>query len=276
MVKRSPIAIFDSGYGGLTVMYELIKNFPEHDFIYFGDNARAPYGERSFEVVYKYTLQAVKKLFAFNAPLIILACNTASAKALRTIQQDYLPQSSDPTRRVLGVIRPSVEIAGSLTKNGYIGVMGTKGTIRSLSYPIELNKLYPGINVIQQDCPMWVPLVENGEHLSIGADFFVKKNIEELLSKSFKIDTIILGCTHYPILMPLIKKHLPPKVKIVSQGSVIKESLQNYLLRHPEINNRITRTKSREFYTSENCETFNSAASLFLKQRVNAKQIIVE
>lgn len=269
MINPGPVAVFDSGYGGLTILKDLIKTFPDFDFIYFGDNARAPYGNRSFEVVYEYTREAVHTLFKMNAHLIILACNTASAKALRTIQQVDLPKI-DPSRRVLGVIRPSVEQLGAITKTGHVAILGTSGTIASNSYPIEINKLFPKIEVEQEACPMWVSLVENNEYQSEGAHFFVKKNLENLFNKAPKTDTLILGCTHYPLLLPVIKQHVPESVQIISQGPIVTESLKDYLQRHPEMAAKISRNSTRTFYTSEYPSRFNETASIFLGNDIDA------
>lgn len=269
MQKSGPIAVFDSGYGGLTVLHDLLVAFPEYDFIYYGDNARAPYGNRSFDVVYQYTLEAVRKLFAMGAPLVILACNTASAKALRTIQQKDLPKM-DSALRVLGVIRPCVEDLGGLSRSGHVGVLGTEGTVLSESYPLEIQKLFPQLKVVQEACPMWVPLVENDEMDSEGARFFVKKNLDRLFEKAPETDTIILGCTHYPLLLPVIKEFVPEHVKIVSQGPIVANSLQNYLQRHPGMNQRLSRGGEVKFYTTEYPERFNQSASLFLGRGVSA------
>lgn len=274
-MKTSPIGIFDSGYGGLTVLKEIVKAMPEYDYIYLGDNARAPYGTRSFETVYEYTLQCVKKLFEMNCPLIVLACNTASAKALRTIQQKDLLTIA-PDKRVLGVIRPTTEIVGNYTKSKHIGVLGTTGTVSSGSYPIEINKFFPEITVHQEACPMWVSLVENNEHQSEGADYFVKQHIDNLLNKNKNIDTIILGCTHYPLLIDKIKQHLPDHISLLSQGEIVANSLKDYLLRHPEIESAITKNKTVEFYTTDSTENFDKAATLFLGKAVQSKHIIIQ
>lgn len=273
-MKRAPIGVFDSGYGGLTVLKELRKKLPGKDFLYLGDNARTPYGTRSFGVVYEYTLQAVKYLFRQNCPLVIIACNTASAKALRNIQQLDLP-GIDPHRRVLGVIRPSVEKVAEMTSNGHVGVLGTTGTVASESYPIELEKWSDGHvkSTVQESCPMWVPLVENNEMNSGGADYFVKKNIRNLLAKDPDLDTIILGCTHYPLLNNVIKKYVPARIKILEQGPIVAEKLVEYLRRHPEIDQKISRQGSIEFQTTESAQTFEDKAALFLGQRVSAKTI---
>ena len=274
MEASGPIAVFDSGYGGLTVLSELQKEFPEYDFIYLGDNARSPYGGRSFEVVYRYTLEAVEKLFEMGAHLVILACNTASAKALRTIQQKNIPLI-DAWRRVLGVIRPSVEVTGSYTKTRHVGVVGTVGTVLSNSYPLELKKLFPDIQVEQEACPMWVPLVENEEHLSEGAAYFVRKNLENLFQRQPLIDTLILGCTHYPLLLPIIQKNVPAGVTILNQGAIVAASLRNYLFRHPEMDCKCSKNGMHAYYTTESPEKFNNLASLFLNREVKAKAIML-
>lgn len=274
MEASGPIAVFDSGYGGLTVLSELQKEFPEYDFIYLGDNARSPYGGRSFEVVYRYTLEAVEKFFEMGAHLVILACNTASAKALRTIQQKNLPLI-DARRRVLGVIRPSVEVTGSYTKTRHVGVVGTVGTVLSNSYPLELKKLFPDIQVEQEACPMWVPLVENEEHLSEGAAYFVRKNLENLFQRQPLIDTLILGCTHYPLLLPIIQKYVPAGVTILNQGAIVAASLRNYLFRHPEMDCKCSKNGTHAYYTTESPEKFNNLASLFLNREVKAKAIML-
>ncbi len=267
-----PIAVFDSGYGGLTVLKELLKEFPEYDFIYLGDNARAPYGDRSFDVVYKYTLEAVKFLFQKGAHLVILACNTASAKALRTIQQNDLPKI-DPNRRVLGVIRPSVEAVAEITKSKNVGVVGTEGTVASQSYPLEIEKSDKNISVFQEACPLWVPIVENNEIETPGSKYFIEKNINNLLSKSDEIDTIILGCTHYPLLLPLIKEYVPQNIQIISQGQIVAQSLKDYLNRHPEIDEKIVKQGRREYFTTELSEKFDSSASIFLEKSIKSRTV---
>jgi glutamate racemase len=274
MKNKTPIGIFDSGYGGLTVLKEIVKAMPDYDYIYLGDNARAPYGTRSFETVYEYTLQCVKKLLEMNCPLVILACNTASAKALRTIQQKDLIQLA-PEKRVLGVIRPTTEIVGNYTKSKQVGVLGTSGTVSSNSYPIEIEKFFPEINVHQEACPMWVSLVENNEHNSDGADFFVKKHIDNLLHKNKHIDTIILGCTHYPLLIDKIKKYLPEHITLLSQGEIVANSLKDYLKRHTEIENKLSRGKTITFYTTDSPANFDKAASLFLNEIVKSEHITI-
>lgn len=273
MERKYPIGIFDSGYGGLTILKEIRKVLPEYDYIYLGDNARNPYGTRSFNVVYEYTLEAVKKLFEMECRLVILACNTASAKALRTIQQKDLPEIA-PDRRVLGVIRPSVEAVVDITENNHIGVLGTNGTVSSGSYLIELEKLSGGkIITTQEACPMWVPIVENNEIDTMGANYFVEKNITNLLSKDPEIDTIILGCTHYPLLLGTIKKYLPEKVKIVEQGPIVADKLKDYLDRHPEIENICSKEVGIVYYTTEQTKNFEEIASIFLGETIHASTI---
>ena len=275
--KISPIGVFDSGYGGLTVLKEIRRLLPGHDMVYLGDNARTPYGTRSFQVVFEYTLEAVKFLFGRNCPLVILACNTASAKALRTIQQKELPHFA-PDRRVLGVIRPSVESVARITRNGRVGVLGTPGTVSSLSYPIELEKWSEGkvVSTIQEACPMWVPLVENNELHTPGTDYFVEKNIRSLLAKDPLLDTVILGCTHYPLLIDTIRKFLPESIAVINQGPVLADRLADYLLRHPDIDGRISRNGSTYFLTTESAEIFGSKASLFLGETVSATTISIK
>lgn len=271
-----PIGVFDSGYGGLTILDKIRTQMPEYDYIYLGDNARTPYGPRSFEVVYEFTLQAVKKLFELGCPLVILACNTASAKALRTIQQTNLP-TIDPTRRVLGVIRPTVECIGSLTESRHVGILATTGTIKSESYLLELQKLYPEITVTGEACPMWVPLVENNEYHTEGADYFVQKHIHNLLEKDPAIDTLILGCTHYPLLLEKIKLFTPPHIRIVAQGEYVAQSLQDYLYRHPEMDERYTKQGSCRFLTTESEEKFKESASIFLREdNITVERITLE
>ena len=269
---KAPIGIFDSGYGGLTILSEIRKALPQYDYIYLGDNARAPYGTRSFEIVYRFTLEAVQYLFDQGCQLVILACNTASAKALRTIQQNDLPLI-DPHRRVLGVIRPTVEILNNVTRNGQIGLLGTPGTINSQSYTAEVAKLYPQYTVYGQACPMWVPLIENKETDNAGTDFFVKKYIDELMAQNALIDTVILGCTHYPLLHSLIRKHLPQHIEILSQGTLVAESLKDYLQRHPEMEQRCSRNGRGTFLTTESSEKFTETATLFLQDTITARQI---
>ena len=268
-----PIGVFDSGYGGLTILKGIRQLMPEYDYIYLGDNARTPYGTRSFEIVYEFTLQAVKKLFDLGCQLVILGCNTASAKALRSIQQINLPQL-DPTRRVLGVIRPTVECIGSLTKTKHVGILGTVGTIKSESYPIEIHKLWPDVQVTGYACPMWVPLVEYNEFTGEGADYFIKKDIDGLLSQDPDIDTIILGCTHYPLLWEKIRKYTPSHIHLISQGDYVAKSLKDYLERHPEMDARCTKKGSCRFLTTESVEKFEESAVIFLGQEKVAVQHI--
>ena len=267
-----PIGVFDSGYGGLTVYDKIRERLPQYDYIYMGDNARSPYGPRSFEIVYEFTRQAVMRLFAEGCRLVILACNTASAKALRTIQQQDLPVW-DNERRVLGVIRPTVELMDKMSNSKHIGVLGTAGTISSSSYTLEIEKMFPHISVVGEACPMWVPLVENAEFDSPGADYFVKKHIDHIMQTDPLIDTLILGCTHYPLLIKKIRKYVPVGVKLISQGEYVAESLADYLVRHPEISSRLTAGGSRRFLTTESVEKFSDAASLFLGYNVNAEKI---
>lgn len=270
--RISRIGVFDSGYGGLTILEEFRKKLPEYDYVYLGDNARTPYGTRSFEVVYQYTLECVKKLAKMDCELIILACNTASAKALRTIQQKDLPILF-PQKRILGVIRPTVEQLDTCTQSKHVGILGTEGTIQSQSYSIEINKLYPHITVVDQACPMWVPLIENNEHESDGADFFVHKYLSNLLNKDKFIDAIVLGCTHYPLLLKKIKYILPSHINIISQGEIVAQSLENYLLRHPEIETKLAKNHQCMFYTTESELKFISSASIFLKETIKAERI---
>lgn len=277
----SPIGIFDSGYGGLTVLREIRRLMPQYDYLYLGDNARAPYGTRSFERVYEFTLQAVRKLFDMGCPLVILACNTASAKALRTIQQRDLPQMDDPTRRVLGVIRPTVEVVSDITHTRHIGIVATQGTINSRTYELEMAKLHPDIIVTGQACPMWVPLVENQEYDKPGADYFVRRDIQELLQRDPDIDTIILGCTHFPLLLDKVRAYTPAHVHIISQGDYVARSLADYLHRHPEMDCRITHTPTAShpqqgtirFLTTENPATFSPSATIFIGHKVEAHQV---
>ena len=270
-----PIGVFDSGYGGLTILDKIREVLPEYDYIYLGDNARAPYGTRSFEVVYEFTRQAVNKLFDMGCHLVILACNTASAKALRSIQMNDLPQI-DPARRVLGVIRPTVECVGEISKNQHIGVLATAGTIKSESYPLEIHKLFPEIQVSGTACPMWVSLVENNESQDEGADYFIRKYIDQLLSKDPQIDTVILGCTHFPILLPKIRQYIPDHISVIAQGEYVAESLKDYLKRHPEMDAKCTKNGNCQFYTTEAEEKFSESASTFLKQQISVKHVTLE
>ena len=267
-----PIGVFDSGYGGLTILHQMRSLLPMYDYLYLGDNARAPYGPRSFDVVYQFTREAVVKLFSLGCRLVILACNTASAKALRTIQQHDLPVL-DPTRRVLGVIRPTVEALGALTRTRHVGILATAGTILSRSYELEIRKLYPDIVVSGQACPLWVPLVENGEYDTPGADYFVRKYVGQLFLRDPRIDTLVLGCTHYPLLLPKIRLVLPARTRVLAQGSYVADSLAGYLLRHPEIEARCSRGAQCDFLTTEEPDKFSGSASLFLGQPVRARHL---
>ncbi len=273
-MQNVPIGVFDSGYGGLTVLREIVKVLPEYDFLYLGDNARNPYGTRSFKVVYEYTLQAVKYLFSRGCPLIIIACNTASAKALRSIQQIDLPVIA-PERRILGVIRPSVEKVSEITGTGHVGVLGTVGTVASNSYPIELEKWSGGrvVSTVQEACPMWVPIVENNEIESEGAEYFVRRNIRNILEKDSSLDTLILGCTHYPLLMDTIRRYVPGNIKILEQGAIVAEKLVDYLQRHTEIDAKISKNSHIEYQTTEVAQNFEEKASLFMGKPVKAETI---
>ncbi len=272
MIKTTPIGVFDSGYGGLTVLKEIVKELPAYDYIYLGDNARAPYGPRSFETVYEYTLQCVKWLFQQDCPLIVLACNTASAKALRTIQQNDLSKI-DSEKRVLGVIRPTVEIVGNFTASRQIGILGTNGTVQSQSYPIEIGKFFPDIKVYQHACPLWVPLVENNEYASEGADYFIKKDLELLLNNSDQIDTILLACTHYPLLLKKIEKFLPKRVKIISQGEIVAKSLANYLMRHEGLEARCSKNGQLKFFTTDSPTDFDRHSKIFFGKKISSQHI---
>jgi glutamate racemase len=274
MSSTQPIGVFDSGYGGLTVLKEIVSRLPKYDFIYLGDNARAPYGTRSFETVYRYTLQCVRWFFKMGCPLVVLACNTASAKALRTIQQKDLPKI-DPDKRVLGVIRPTTERIGMLTQTGSVGILATSGTVQSGSYPIEIKKFFPDIKVYQQASPMWVPLVENNEQDGPGADYFVKKYIDLLLAQAADIDTILLACTHYPLLKNKIAQYVLPGVKIISQGEIVANSLADYLLRHPEIESRCSKSSQRTFFTTDSTEDFDHHAGIFYGQGLQSKHLVL-
>lgn len=280
-MEQGPIGVFDSGYGGLTILDGIRHRMPAYDYIYLGDNARAPYGTRSFDVVYEFTLQAVKKLFELGCPLVILGCNTASAKALRSIQQNYLPDHA-PDHRVLGVIRPTAEIVGQLSHTRHIGVLATEGTIRSRSYNLEIEKLHPGSTIVGQACPMWVPLVENNEFDKPGADYFVKDSLQKLLAQDPLIDTIILGCTHYPLLLPKIEQQLAQlatvnrqlsTIQVIPQGQYIASSLEDYLHRHPEMAQKLTQGGSCQYFTTESPTKFRESASLFLHEAVTAQHI---
>jgi glutamate racemase len=272
MASSQPIGVFDSGYGGLTVLKELVSKLPQYDFIYLGDNARAPYGTRSFEAVYQYTLQSVKWFFEMGCPMVILACNTASAKALRTIQQRDLPEIND-NKRVLGVIRPTSEIIGNFSRTGRVGILATRGTVQSGSYPIEIKKFFPDIRVFQQASPMWVPLVENNEHEGPGADYFVKKDIDRLLAQEKGIDTVLLACTHYPLMRKKIRQFLPASVEILAQGEIVADSLADYLRRHPEMDSRCSKNGRRAFFTTDSTEDFDRQAGIFYGEPLQSKHI---
>lgn len=274
MQEAGPIGVFDSGYGGLTVFKELVKALPQYDFVYLGDNARVPYGTRSFESVYKYTWECVQALFAQKCNLVVLACNTASAKALRSIQQINLGQLKE-AKKVLGVIRPTTEIAGRLTQNGHLGIFATEGTVKSDSYGIEIDRFFPDVIVSQEACPMWVPLVENGHFASEAADVFVKEHIDKLLSKDPDIDSVVLACTHYPLLAPKIRAFLPEHIQIVSQGTLVADSLVNYLKRHTEVDARCTQNGERQYYTTDCAESFSKMAEIFLGEPIKARKLNV-
>lgn len=272
MKKEGPIGVFDSGYGGLTVLSDIRKRLPQYDYLYLGDNARAPYGTRSFDVVYEYTLEAVNELFSRGCSLVILACNTASAKALRTIQQNDLPKL-DPTKRVLGVIRPSTEVIGDLTLTGHVGILATEGTVKSNSYEIELAKFAPNTKVVQHACPMWVPLIENHRHDSLAGKLFIQEDVHELLQKDPLIDVIVLACTHYPILKEYLESIVPQNIKVISQGGIVAEKLEDYLQRHPELDEKCSKEGTVEFLTTENASEFNIKASKFFGENVESTHI---
>lgn len=268
----SPIGIFDSGIGGLTVMKEIVRELPKYDYLYLGDSARMPYGTRSFETIYEYALECVRYLFEQNCHLVILACNTASAKALRTIQQNYLPDF-DPNRRVLGVIRPTAEVIGTFTETGHVGILGTTGTVSSDSYLIEIQNQFPRLHVYQEACPMWVPLAEYGEHNGAGADYFVKQHIERILDKSNMIDTLLLACTHYPLLTEKIRSVLQDPISIINQGNIVAESLADYLDRHPEMENKCSKNGTRRFLTTDSADDFDDHTENFYGKRVESEHI---
>lgn len=272
MHASAPIGIFDSGYGGLTVFRDIERLLPQYDYIYLGDNARAPYGPRDFETIYQYTLECVQHLFDMGCHLIILACNTASAKALRSIQQQDLPGMA-AGRRVLGVIRPTAEVVGAYSRSGEIGVLATRGTVLSESYVIEIAKSFPELKVYQQACPMWVPLVENNEHNGPGADYFVQKYLDQLLTQSAGIDTIVLGCTHYPLLINKMRQYLPESVQVLSQGEIVADSLADYLRRHPEMEVRCSKGGSVWYFTTESADDFEAKAAIFMEKPVEAKHL---
>jgi glutamate racemase len=272
MLTTQPIGIFDSGYGGLTVMKEIVKKLPQYDYIYLGDNARAPYGNRSFETVYRYTLQCVEWFFEQGCPLVILACNTASAKALRTIQQNDL-EKMNPQNRVLGVLRPTTEIIGNFSRTRKIGILATNGTVQSGSYPLEIERFFPDVTVFQEACPMWVPIVENNEHLQPGADYFVKKHVQQIMGADRNIDTLLLACTHYPLLRDKILPFLPEGVTLVSQGEIVAASLNDYLGRHLELEARCSKNGRRVFYTTDSTEDFDNHASIFFGEPVRSHHV---
>lgn len=271
-MNKGPIGVFDSGYGGLTVLKEIVEQLPQYNYLYLGDNARAPYGPRSFETVYQYTLQCVQWFFSQGCSLVVLACNTASAKALRTIQQNDL-KKIDITKRVLGVIRPTTEVIGSFSKANSVGILGTNGTVQSGSYPIEIAKFYPGTRVYQEACPMWVPLIENNEHQGKGADFFVQKHIDQLLVQSKDIDTILLACTHYPLLINKIKQFIPAGIQVISQGKIVASSLEDYLDRHPELEKKCSKEGQISFFTTDSPEDFDSHATNFYGKPVKSSHL---
>ncbi len=273
--KSGPIGIFDSGYGGLTILSEIKKLMPEYDYIYLGDNARSPYGNRSYELVYKFTLQAVKWFFSQGCQLVIIACNTASAKALRNIQQNDLPRI-DSFKRVLGVIRPTTESIANFSQTGHVAVLGTEGTIQSKSYNIEIEKIHPFLHVTTEACPMWVPLVENGEHDKPGADYFVKQHINSIMSKDRDIDAIILGCTHYPLLLKKIREYTPQHITLISQGEHVAQSLKKYLERHKEMNAMCSKNSNRLYCTTESTDKFKDLASLFLNESIEVEKVNIE
>lgn len=269
---QGPIGVFDSGYGGLTVLKAIRNELPQYDYLYLGDNARAPYGSRSFEVILEYSLEAVKWFFKQGCPLVIFACNTASAKALRTIQQRYLPEM-DASRRVLGVIRPTVEVIEIYTKTNKVGILGTIGTVLSKSYCLEIEKLFPQIKTYQHACPLWVPIIEHEEMNTPGADYFIQKDIQALLNKDNEIDTIVLGCTHYPLIIDSIRRFVPEHIKIISQDYIVAASLANYLQRHSEIEQRLLKKSEIKFYTTDNVDLFNKRAKIFFGEEVNAHKV---
>jgi glutamate racemase len=272
---QNPIGVFDSGYGGLTVLKEIVRKLPQYDYIYLGDNARSPYGNRSFDTVYHYTLECVEWFFKQGCSLVILACNTASAKALRTIQQNDLPKIA-PDKRVLGVIRPTTEIIGNFSETGSAGILATNGTVASMSYPVEIAKFFPELRVYQEACPMWVPLVENNEYESHGADYFIKKNLHSLFEKGTKIDVVLLACTHYPLLKEKIEEHIPVGVKLLSQGDIVATSLVEYLQRHPEIESLCSKKGGRVFYTTDATEDFDNHATIFFGEPVQSIHLDLE
>ena len=272
MSKKGPIGIFDSGFGGLTVLKEIVSELPHYDYLYLGDNARSPYGTRSFQTIYDYTLECVTYLFSQNCHLIILACNTASAKALRNIQQKDLPEI-DPDRRVLGVIRPTAEVIGNYSKTGHVGVLGTGGTVNSGSYVMEIKKQFPELSVVQEACPMWVPLVENGEYDKPGADYFVQQHVERILAKDPKVDTLLLACTHYPLLLEKIREYTPERISVLSQGEIVAKSLKDYLHRHPEIERKCSKGGTQRFLTTDSREEFDAHGKEFFGEEIQSEFI---
>lgn len=274
MSSYRPIGVFDSGYGGLTVLKSIVEKLPGYDFIYLGDNARAPYGNRSFETVYQYTRESVNWFFSRGCPLVILACNTSSAKALRTIQQQDLIDSGT-TNRVLGVIRPTTEIAGKLSKTGHVGILATSGTVNSESYVLEIKKFFPEVKVFQQACPLWVPLIENNEHLGPGADYFIKKYTDALLSQSPAIDTVLLACTHYPLLMDKLRKYFTPSVQLIAQGDIVADSLKLYLRNHPEVDSRCSKQAGLAFYTTDDPSDFDQHAAFFYRAGTKSERVFL-
>src|SRR5580765_2977308 len=274
MPTSQPIGVFDSGYGGLTVLKSFVEKMPGYDFIYLGDNARAPYGNRSFETVYQYTRESVNWFFSKGCPLVILACNTSSAKALRTIQQQDLKESGT-TNRVLGVIRPTTELTGKLTKSGQVGIMATSGTVNSASYVLEIKKFFPTVKVFQQACPLWVPLIENGEHLGPGADFFIKKYRDALLNQSPDIDTVILACTHYPLMMDRLSQHFPASVQLIAQGAIVADSLVQYLNNHPQMDDRCSKQALISFFTTDDCADFDRHGGYFYGPGVHSERVFL-
>jgi len=271
MASNQPIGVFDSGYGGLTVFKSITRLLPRYDYIYLGDSVRAPYGNRSFKTIHQYTWECVRLLFEMGCPLVVLACNTASAKALRTIQQNNL-KSVDASKRVLGVIRPTAEVIGNYTTTKHIGVLGTKGTVQSNSYGIEIGNFFPDVKVYHQACPLWVPLIENGEHNKPGADYFVKKYLDQVMAQSANIDTILLACTHYPLLQAKIETYLPDHIRVIPQGDIVADSLQNYLQRHPEMNDRLTKNGTHRFFTTmDDTLDFDQQATMFISEQVKSQ-----
>ena len=275
MLNNKPIGIFDSGYGGLTVFRSIIKQLPQYDYAYLGDTARAPYGNRSFSAIHQYTWECVQQLFKMGCPLVILACNTASAKALRTIQQQNL-KNEDPAKRVLGVIRPTAEVIGNYSKTNDIAVLGTKGTVQSGSYPIEIGHYFPDLNVHQQACPLWVPLIENGEYDNAGADYFIKEYLDKTMQQSPDIDTVLLACTHYPIIQDKIEAYLPQNIKVIAQGDIVAASLADYLQRHPEMEQKLSKNATQEFFTTtDDTADFDTHATMFFGAEVKSKFVSV-